>query len=61
MFGELFVQIDILIIKKLVVYLLDINQEFLFENKKMKKNINGLSLALHTDQVDMIYYFNFRT
>ena len=61
MFGELFVQADTLIIKKLVVYQLDINQVLFLRKKLLKENINGHFLVLHTNQVGMICYFNFLT
>ena len=41
MFGELFAQTNTLIIKKLVVYHLDINQVLFLRKRLLKENING--------------------
>ena len=60
MFGELFVQTNTLIIKKLVVYQLDINQVLFLKKRLLIENINGHLLGLRTNQVGMICYFNFQ-
>ena len=58
-FGGLFVQTNILKTIMFNVFQLVISQEFLIK-KKIEENINGHLPALHTNQVDMICYFNFQ-